>query len=154
MDFLKCLLLLALCSVCLATKVGEWTLTEFSRYCDDDGRFCAYHFSISEINLNGADPGPGSACYFPVLGVNGQPANETNFQDLGCQPGPAWYRVNGGWNSNGYLIVVVTNTLENAYAFFGYNDLDLLEGASVQSQTQTAYEIGTFDGSSVASPQA
>lgn len=145
-------LVLVLFSVGLAAKVGDWTLSDFSRYCYSDTS-CAYHFLLGEDNLNGVNPNARFPCDFTVPSEDGKPANETDFENVPCQQGPPWYRVNGGWNPDGYVVIVVTNTVENAYAFFGYNDVDLEGGTPVGWQTQPAFEVGTFVDNDIAPRQ-
>lgn len=139
-------LLLAICAAGLAEKVGVWTLENFGRYCDQYGAVCAYHFSIVEDNFSESGPRDTWPCTFTVLGENGKAANETDFQDVPCSAGLPVYRVNGGWNSDGYMVVVVTNLGDQAYAFFGYKDEDLDGGKSVDVETRPAYVVGTYDG--------
>lgn len=138
-------LVLALFSCALAEKVGEWTLQNFGRDCDGYGALCAYHLSIVEDNFNEDGPRKGWPCTFTILGVDDTPANKTDFQDAECAVGLPVYRINGGWDSEGFMVIVVTNTGDQVYAFFGYQDEDLEGGRSVDVQTRPAFDVGTYE---------
>lgn len=135
----------------LMGSIGYWALHDFQRTCNSEGGdVCHYQFYFSEDTR--ASLGPRAEvrhlCTFFIESLNDRPANETDFQSAACLFSIP-YRVNGGWNHNGVIVIAVTNFQEGIYAFFAYRDRDIENGKSVQYQAQPAYKVGTFVESNV-----
>lgn len=145
MSLLIHLLALVFCACGVAEHVGDWTLENFSRRCDDLGAACSYQFDIIENNFDEDGPRDKWPCTFTIISDDeSRPANQTGFQDVECELRlPTIYWVNGGWDPSGFIVIVVTDTNTKEYAFFGYRDDEIENGDSVETQTQPAYNAGS-----------
>ncbi len=124
---------------------GSMTLHNYARYCQNDGSSCLYTFGIEE------DPDicQFSPCVFTVNSRDGKPANQTDFQSAECKNMKFAYRVNGGWDSSGYMTIVITNANLHTSTYVSYRDDEARNGDMVSSRTQPSYQLDTFpEGSS------
>ncbi|RDL37306.1 uncharacterized protein BP5553_04739 [Venustampulla echinocandica] len=100
-----------------------WTLTAFTRTCDDAANTCHYSFGVQQNDGPQILP----ACDYTIHGTT-QSARITDYQSQPC--GPSWL-INQGHDPNGFIVVVVTDTAKHERAFYGYEDAWLVDGQAV-----------------------
>jgi len=120
-----------------------WTVSDFNRICSDDGVQCNYSFKFDEHS----GQGDATYCAFPVSGLGGSiPGSQKPFQAVACHQDDIEdrFRINGGWDSNGFLTIVVSDLDKNAHAFFGFLERELSSPDPIEDKNSPALNIGTY----------
>ncbi|KAI1745907.1 hypothetical protein F4680DRAFT_2941 [Xylaria scruposa] len=118
-----------------ATKV--WTLDEVSRKPHHKSRVCKWGFTLTES----MDPPSYSdsdmviRCDFELRVLKGQDCRAGSFGLTQCSRRNPDFYVSGGHDKTGFLTLIVSNTYENAKAYFGYLDSVLTAGGMIPPQT-------------------
>lgn len=143
-----------------ATIVGDWALENFSMNCPSDGHSCDYEFQVIE----GVDTynSTTTACKFSVYSqVNlqqgrnfllvillscfqGVPAHLVNYTAQQCD-GSDVYRINGGWDPLGFITLCISHASEDVWAFFGYENWQVVNTNATWMNIRPAYKMFTFN---------
>lgn len=83
-------------------------------------------------------------CMFTVKAQVGVPAFRVDMTAQPCD-GTDQYMINGGWDPHRFITLCVSRASEEAWAFFGYNDHQIINANATWLNAQPAYEIGTFN---------
>ncbi|KAK0670845.1 hypothetical protein QBC41DRAFT_301211 [Cercophora samala] len=141
MRHITALLPLSLAFLGAAEIVGQWTALGLTRFCTPEGISCTYILALDQNPDFKADL---ISCAWTVFATsNFRPANQTDFSEVKCNDKLS---VNGGWNSEGFITIVPTDTVAGAYAFFGFTDAELANGLAASPRQRPAYRVGTFTG--------
>ncbi|KAI1747357.1 hypothetical protein F4782DRAFT_425676 [Xylaria castorea] len=121
----------------LANSTKVWTLDEVYRKVHHKGQTCKWKFVLTESMSppSYSDNDIVARCHFKVRALKGQDCRAGNFGLTQCSHGDPDFFVSGGHDKDGFLTLIVSNTYENADAFFGYLDADLDAHAMIPSQT-------------------
>ena len=115
-------------------SVGKWTLQSIGRLCDDDTQQCSIHFLLRED-----EGGISQLCTFDITGPKGQPAERTAFFNQKCNETDK-YRVNSGWDRQGFTVLTIINEPEGKLAYFGFRDEELANNKQAGPVTSDIFE--------------
>ncbi|KAI0196650.1 hypothetical protein EV127DRAFT_84730 [Xylaria flabelliformis] len=117
------------------TKV--WTLDEVSRKSHHKGRICKWEFTLTESMSPPSydDSDMVIRCDFELRVLKGHDCRVGNFGLTQCSRRNPDFYVSGGHDKTGFLTLVVSNTFENAQAYFGYLDSVLDARGMIPPQT-------------------
>ncbi|KAL2195307.1 hypothetical protein P885DRAFT_79246 [Corynascus similis CBS 632.67] len=99
-------------------EVPEWTITSFTRTCNEDDTSCDVSFGI-DTHL-----APVTDCFYTVTGT---PASQAPANGITCGD----YTISSGWDPNGFTTWSVVDYNNNLIVWPGYNDNDLVNGQAV-----------------------
>ncbi|KAK4172998.1 hypothetical protein QBC36DRAFT_304015 [Triangularia setosa] len=139
MRHIRALLPLSLASLGAAEIIGQWTAWTLTRTCFSDSSSCTYHLALDQNPQAKTDL---SSCVWTVVSINPfKPANQTDFANVQCGEKLS---LNGGWSNEGFYTIVPTDTVANAYAFFGFTDEEIQNGKVAKPRQRPAYRVGSF----------
>ncbi|KAI1084264.1 hypothetical protein F5B20DRAFT_576401 [Whalleya microplaca] len=119
-----------------ADPIATWVVSNVHRYRSREDATCHWNLRIDQ--QQGGQVSESEVCDFEYTAPEGQACDAVSFSSIPCSQ-TSKFKINGGSNSMGFIVLTFVNEASNALAWFGFKNDDLDRGIDIPSQANEAY---------------